>query len=215
MKCEGWTAAKFQDLSRSLPKVIITTPHPKTTFYIPKCSKFNADSFTLVCAPARTVCTRGAIDFARVSLLFASEKCCLTFPVLLVVLQYVRKKKHQRELVKALEDCLKKRRRLEDSSTVSSSTPGSSCSGEPSPTGLSPGEVDPAVQVPPELDLSQDRVVLLADPRSAEAKTLNKQSVLAARNSGLGRHGLEMCLRLVWIFDAKPYSENNDKKINK
>ena len=127
----------------------------------------------------------------------------------------MRKKKHQRELVKALEDCLKKRRRLEDSSTTSSSTPGSSCSGEPSSTGLSPGEVDPAVQVHPELDLSQDRVVLLADPRSAEAKTLNKQSVLAARNSGLGRHGLEMGLRLVWIFDAKPYSENNDKKINK
>ena len=45
-----------------------------------------------------------------------------------------------------------------------------------------------------------------------EAKILNKQSVLAARNSCLGRRGLEAftaCLDLLPPVTAKPYSEHN------
>ena len=212
----------------------------------------------------------------------------------------------------------RKRRRLEDSTTASSSTPGISGSGEPStgvsaPARPSPGEVGPAVEVPPELDLPGPSVVssetplagtgggatieiiedmptsaslkklgdlgekgnlagkplegnrvlnistvaselsrdvvcrycgsdmvlserfgnrngmvsrisfdctnenckhstLLSDPRSTEAKILNKQSVLSARNSCLGRRGLEVltaCLDLLPPVTAKPYSEHN------
>ena len=70
-----------------------------------------------------------------------------------------------KKMEKARHGNVRKRRRLEDSTTASSSTPGSSDSGEPStgvsaPTRRSPREVGPAVEVPPEL-VSQDLVVFL------------------------------------------------------
>ena len=89
-----------------------------------------------------------------------SKKCCLTCPVLHVEKSMRGKKRHQHEVGEGLgwKECLRERGRLGGSSTATSSTPGSSGSGSHStgmsaPARPSPGEVDHAVEVSPDLDL--------------------------------------------------------------